>query len=589
MSEVAKCPTVAAVRAVNSDDSVSSSSETSGLLENQAARDSSGTLPGTPKEYTTRLKSTITCIILVGIFLGSFDGTVVAAILSTIASELNALSSIQWVATGYLVACAAFQPLFGKLSDIFGRKALLLTCNILFALGCAICGLSDSLITLVIGRVVTGMGGGGLMTIGTVVMSDFVPLRDRGMFQGIGNICFGTGAALGGIVGGYFAEKLGWRAVFLYQVPLIMVSIFLIIVFLPETSSAWLEKHAAQNEQASEYGTAVNQEAIHYSILRNLGRIDFLGSAALVASISALMLACDLGGKQYSWTDPTISYLALISVLASVLYVYIEKNVAKEPVTPIELFAVPAVVFSSVSIMFCCMTTFALTYYAPIFLASVQGMGPYKVGLSLTGTFITTSAGSFLSGLYIKKTGRYRNFTILSMIISVLGNFSLLFFDENTPGWLIVLSLALHRWGSSVLATVTLVVMLASMPPAKQAVSTSLQYTFRSIGSTVGVAIAAVLFNNMLRSQLSARLPDGSEEIIRKVLDSVDEIGNVPAELRVPIIASYRQASMAVFALSLAESVISAVTVLFIGEKRLHTTLDRQPREEPLPRKIRHL
>jgi MFS family permease len=560
-------------RPASSDDSGSGHSETSSLLGGNQ-RSSSDEIP---KELSTRQKLTITSIVMVGVFLSTFDATVVAAILSSIASELNALASIQWVATGYMVACAAFQPLFGKLSDIFGRKALLMTCNILFAVGCAICGVSENLVTLVAGRVVAGMGGGGLMTIGTVVMSDFIPLRERGVYQGIGNIVFGTGAALGGILGGYFAEIFGWRAVFLYQVPLIIASVFTIMIFLPETSHTFLER------KSHHYGTSDGDgqpEERRYSIFYNLGRVDFFGSVTLVTSISALMIACDLLGKRFSWSDPVVSGLGLVTLLTAILYVYIEKYIAKEPVTPMNLFNHGTVVFSSISVMFSCMTTFALIYYAPIFLASVQGMGPYKVGISLTGTFVSTSAGSFFTGLYIKKTGKYRTFTAFSLLVSLIGNIALLFFDESTSEWFIILTLALHRWGQAALATVTLLVLLASVPPDRQAVVTSIQYTFRAIGSTVGVSLAAMLFNNILYSQLNNRLPSGSEDIISKLLDSVEEVNNLPAELRAPVITSFRQASVAVFALALAESVLAVVTALFIKERKLHATLHRTELEE---------
>lgn len=558
----------------NSDDSGSQPSESSSLLgqEHTNSSNQSG-----PKEYTTRRKLSITSVLAVGIFLGSFDATVVAAILSTIASELNALASIQWVATGYMVACAAFQPLFGKLSDIFGRKNLLVLCNVFFALGCTICGFSNSLVILVVGRIIAGMGGGGLMTIGTVVMSDFIPLRERGLYQGIGNICFGSGSAMGGILGGYFAELFGWRSVFFYQVPLILGSIFLIILFLPETSHTFLER------KSHHYGaTPVDDNSGRdgsnnrkYSIWYNLGRVDFSGSAALVTSISSLMLACDLVGKQYSWNDPLVLVLGLVTIMAGALYVYIELRVAKEPVTPMDLFNYGAVVFSSLSVMFSCMTSLAIIYYAPIFLSSVQGMGPYKVGLSLSGTFVSTSAGSFLTGLYIKKTGKYRMFTALSVLLSVVGNVALLFYDQNTPEWFINITLALHRWGQAVLITVTLLVLLASVPPKRQAVVTSIQYTFRSIGSTLGVSIAAVLFNKVLYWQLENSLPSGSEDIIKKLLESVEEVGNLPPDLKALVINSFRNASVAVFALALAECVLAAITAFFLKEQKMHETLHR--------------
>ncbi|QEO23340.1 hypothetical_protein [Candidozyma auris] len=138
------------------------------------------------------------------------DTTVVTTLLTVIASELDAVQNIGWIATAYLLSCSAFQPLFGKLSDIFGRKSLLVLCCGFFAVGCCIC-VTNNLWLLVFGRFVTGIGGSGLTTLGTITMSDLIPLRDRGVYQGLANIFFGLGAASGGVIGGVVSDLFGWR------------------------------------------------------------------------------------------------------------------------------------------------------------------------------------------------------------------------------------------------------------------------------------------------------------------------------------------------------------------------------------------
>ena len=181
----------------------------------------------------------------------------VTTLLTLIASELHAVSNISWIATAYLLSSAAFQPIFGKLSDIFGRKALLLGCSTLFAVGCAICGVADSVLVLVIGRFVTGCGGSGLTSLGTITMSDIIPLRDRGYYQGLANI-FWIRAASGGAIGGLLADWLGWKYVFILQVPLAL-SVFAIYFFLnlPEGSPGL---------------------GMEGNVSEKLKRVDFLGS-----------------------------------------------------------------------------------------------------------------------------------------------------------------------------------------------------------------------------------------------------------------------------------------------------------------------
>ncbi|PYD08100.1 EmrB/QacA family drug resistance transporter, partial [Pseudomonas syringae pv. syringae] len=165
-----------------------------------------------------QLITVISCLYMAA-FLAAMDTTVVTTLLTVIASELDAVQNIGWIATAYLLSCSAFQPLFGKLSDIFGRKSLLVLCCGFFAVGCCIC-VTNNLWLLVFGRFVTGIGGSGLTTLGTITMSDLIPLRDRGVYQGLANIFFGLGAASGGVIGGVVSDLFGWRWVFILQVPL---------------------------------------------------------------------------------------------------------------------------------------------------------------------------------------------------------------------------------------------------------------------------------------------------------------------------------------------------------------------------------
>lgn len=201
-------------------------------------------------------------------FLAALDATVVTTLLTIIASELKAVKNISWIATSYLLSSSAFQPIFGKLSDIFGRKFILIGCSLMFGIGCTIC-VTDSLWWLVIGRFITGWGGSGLTAVGTITMSDLIPLRDRGLYQGLANICYGLGAASGGFVGGIVADTLGWKYVFILQVPLAAI-VGLAIYF-------------NLNLPAGSPGLGAHGQ----DIKQKLKRVDFLGSFCL---ISALML-----------------------------------------------------------------------------------------------------------------------------------------------------------------------------------------------------------------------------------------------------------------------------------------------------------
>lgn len=202
--------------------------------------------------------------IYVGVFLGALDTIVIATLSAPISTSFNSLSLLSWVASSYLIANAACQPISGRLTDIFSRRTGLVVSNILFGVGNLMCGLAHSEWTMIAGRVVAGMGGGCLMSISTFVASDLVPLRKRGFIQGVGNLCFGVGAGLGGLFGGWMNDAFGWRMAFLSQVPVIAVSGTLVF-FLVDVPAKKSEKS-------------------------KLSRVDFTGTFTLLTFLILLLL-----------------------------------------------------------------------------------------------------------------------------------------------------------------------------------------------------------------------------------------------------------------------------------------------------------
>lgn len=247
----------------------------------------------------------------VGVFLGALDSTIIATLSAPISTSFNSLSLLSWLASGYLIANAACQPISGRLTDIFSRRTGLVVSNILFAAGNLMCGLATSEWTMIAGRVVAGMGGGGLMAISTFVGSDLVPLRKRGIVQGIGNICYGSGAGLGGLFGGWVNDTWGWRVAFLAQVPLIVVSGVLV------------------------YFT-VNVPA-KKSELSKLSRVDFLGAFSLVVTLILLLLGLNSGGNIVPWSHPLVLASLPLSMVSLGVFVWIELRWAAEPVIPVRL------------------------------------------------------------------------------------------------------------------------------------------------------------------------------------------------------------------------------------------------------------
>jgi MFS family permease len=556
-----------------------------------------------PEKQVSNVRLAVVCASLYfGVFVASLDGTVVASLLSHIASDLNELGRISWIATGYLVACAAFQPLYGKLSDIFGRKRVLIFCNVSFGVGCLICGISRDLKTLVAGRVVSGIGGGGMLSMSTIVLSDLIPLRRRGIFQGIGNICYGLGAGVGGIFGGIISDRYGWRTAFNCQVPAVALSTFLVTLFTPSSGppsdddedlvpaqeAEAVDEAVTEREQLDEqncvssgdqYGTIQNQahHNVHYVKRAALSRVDIWGSTTLVSFLVFLMFAIATGGRQYPWTHPfVLSSFGFAAIFAG-LFVYVETHIAKEPVLPMPLFTHRTILASSLTNMFMTMSVYSIIFFVPVALSSVLDMTPTQVGQRLTANFVGVAVGSFSAGVYMKQTGKYYYLGVLSPTLFFAGALMICRVDLMGHGMYPYVAMFLPGAGYSAMLTVTLLALIAAVPHDFQAVTTSIQYAFRGIGSTLGVSIASSIFQNVLARRLyeSVTGPD-ADQVIRRVLDSVEAIRHVPVEYQPAIIDSYASASVAVFYTALALAVVSTFTSSLMGEHQLHNTLSRE-------------
>lgn len=534
-------------------------------------------LVGAPDvQQLTGLRFYVVCFSLFfGVFLAALDGTVVTALLSHIASDLNELGRISWIASAYLAASTAVQPLYGKLSDIFGRKNLLLFCNITFGFGCLLCGVADDLWTLVLGRVISGIGGGGLTILSTIAISDIVPLRKRGVFQGIGNIAFGSGAGVGGIFGGFVSGAMGWRAAFWLQVPTIVISAALVHMFAPATKVTD-ELVPAQEADTIEGEIEHAHPEVHYIKKNSLSRVDFWGSLTLVSFLVFTMLAISNGGRVLPWTHWFVvgSFAVAAAFLAG--FIYVELYVAREPVIPLQLFAHRTILASSLTNLFMSMTVYATLFFVPVYLSAVFGMTPQQVGYRLTFNFLGVATGSFGAGLYMRKTGRYYWLGVLTPALYVVGILMICALPDHPQTWWQFVSLYFTGSGYAAMLTVTLIALISAVPHTFQAVTTSIQYAFRGVGSTLGVALASSLFSNMLLKRLNENVHGPhAKKYIKMVLDSVDAIRDVPLKYQPDIIRSYQSSLQTVFLWCLGLAAVGVVTAACTGEHPLHSKLDR--------------
>jgi len=322
------------------------------------------------------------------VFLAAADQTLVVSTYGTIGTELHALSSSSWIATAYFLTLTAFQPLYGKLSDIFGRKQCLLVAYFVFGLGAMLCGLARTMGEMVAARAFAGMGGGGMTVCTSVLMSDLLGLRERGTWQGYINIVYAGGAAMGAPLGGLLADSIGWRWGFLVQGPvcvLAMVAVAVVLRVPPQEQRHWKEK---------------------------ILQVDFLGAGVLITAVFGLLLGLDRGSN-VSWSHPvTIAGLCMTPLF--VAFVLVEKYVASNP------FAPGRIIFNK-SLFACYLCNFfafggwiAALFFLPLHWQVIGNYSPSQAGMLLVPSIVFGVGGSLCGGIYMKRTAKYYWITVIA-------------------------------------------------------------------------------------------------------------------------------------------------------------------------------
>ena len=339
-------------------------------------------------------------IVMFGLFLAlllaAMDQTIVAVVLSTIGDKFNALSISTWIATSYLITMTSFQPLYGKLSDIFGRVQVLMVALGIFLIGSVLCGTAQSMIWLIIGRAVTGIGGGGITSMTLVIIGDVTTVKERGRYMGFYFVAWGASSVVGPLLGGVFADKVSWRWCFYINLPICVVTVVTALLFLriPTESSTWIEK---------------------------LKRVDFLGSFIVVTALILILLGLSWGGKDYAWNSPMVIAVLTIGLALLVIFVVVEIYIPAEPLVNPSLFKNRTVSAVFVSSMMTGMVMFGLIYYIPIFFSATYHTSAIGSGLRLLPYQVSISIFALLSGQLMTITRHYRTITFVGLAITIVG------------------------------------------------------------------------------------------------------------------------------------------------------------------------
>ncbi|PUU81009.1 major facilitator superfamily domain-containing protein [Tuber borchii] len=507
------------------------------------------TAPDGPKIPGVNLRLILPAM-AVGIFLAAMDNTIVVSSYGAIGSDMKELNKTSWISTAYLLTTTSFQPLYGKLSDIFGRKPALLFSYAIFGIGCLCCGLARSMGELIAARAFAGIGGGGMTTIVSILMNDIVPLRSRGTFQGLMNIVFASGAAIGAPLGGILADSVGWRWAFLGQFPVAMLAISVVSVALHLPSSA--------NPQNANFKT-------------QLKRVDFLGAGVLVLAVFALLFGLDRGGN-LSITDTYVIASLCTSLVLFALFGLVEVKIATEPFAPLRIVQGRTVLSVYLSNFFCFAGYMAILFYLPLYYQAVSSLTAGAAGLRLVPAIAGAVSGSLFGGLMIQKTGKYYYLTVFAYTLFFFGTIPVFLatgiLGNSTPT--ISAAIVCMGFGSGMAVTSTLIALIAAAGHEDQAVATAVSYLFRALGQVMGVSVSSMLVQGSLRRELT-RVLDGADadEIIRKVRSSLSAINTLTPATAALVLAAYRNAVHLAFLLGTVLAFFSVVSCVFIREKTL--------------------
>ncbi|ORY34297.1 transporter [Naematelia encephala] len=487
-------------------------------------------------------------------FLGAFDGTVVATLLGSISSSFYATNLSSWLGTSYMLTVCCFTPIYGRLCNIIGRQTTMLIALTIFGVGNALCAVAPSMKFLIAARAFAGLGGGGLATTGSTIMSDLVPITHRGIFQGYANIMFGLGGALGAPIGGFINDYLGWRWAFLFQIP-VFVFAFIMIYFKVRYTVA--EKVGGPGDQTA---------------WQALKRIDFAGSLLLAGWVGAGLIAVSLktnstAADAYSWSDPTIVGLFVASGVLFIVFLFVELRFAAEPVMPFELLHRPTPVAIAINNFLISIAMYSVLYSVPLFLTAVRQMSSANAGGHMMPSSLAGTIGSIGVGFMVRHTGRYYWLTIWTGAAAILGTALMATWSVDTPDHMFWWNMTPFTFSMGAVTTLTVVALIADVGREHVAVATSLSYVFRTTGQVLGVSLTGALTQAILQKQLSERITGpGAEETIALIRESSDAIQNLPPAIKAAAIASYDKAIHAVFVVCVVVCVLQLLVVLGVKE-----------------------
>jgi EmrB/QacA subfamily drug resistance transporter len=482
--------------------------------------------------------------VMAGMLLAALDQGIVGTALPRIVSELGGLDRLSWVVTAYLLTSTAATPLWGKISDLYGRRRIFQIAIGIFLLGSALSGLSQNMTQLIGFRAIQGIGGGGLFAIALSIIGDVIPPRERGRYQGYFGAVFGVSSVAGPLLGGWLTDGPGWRWIFYINLPVGLAAL------------------------------VITSMVLRMPVMRRDHRIDYLGAATIVAAVSCLLLYLDWRGNDYGWTDPFALALLAGFLVLSVVFVVIELR-SSEPIIPMRLFRNQVFSVGNLYGFLAGVAMFGAIIFLPVYLQTVKGYSPTASGLALLPAIVGIFSTSITSGQLITRTGRYKIYPVIGGVVLAVSMFLLSQLAVDTPFWQVALYEYLFGAGLGFTLQTIVTAIQNAVEFRDMGTATSSTTFFRQMGGSIGAAVFGAVLSSRLAQHLSEQFAQAGVQPTAGApgvdANNVQAIQRLTGPVKHLVLGAFTNALDDVFLVGVPFVVVAFVVSLFLKEIPLRT------------------